>query len=39
MKVNGTLFSRFEGGKIIEEWEILDQLSLAGQLGVACWPA
>jgi len=39
VKVNGTVFSRFEGGKIIEEWEILDQLSLIEQLGVACLPA
>jgi steroid delta-isomerase-like uncharacterized protein len=39
VKVNGTIFSRFEGGKIIEEWEILDQLSLFEQLGMACFPA
>ena len=39
VKVNGTVFSRFEGGKIIEEWEILDQLSLFEQLGMACLPA
>lgn len=36
--VNGTLFSRLESGRIIEEWEVLDQLSLFAQLGVLSLP-
>ena len=32
--VNGMVLSRFEEGKIIEEWEILDELTLLQQLGV-----
>lgn len=35
MKVNGTTFSRFEAGRIIEEWELLDELTLTRQLGIA----
>ena len=36
---NGMVLSRFEDGKIIEEWEILDQLSLFEQLGAVSLPA
>jgi steroid delta-isomerase-like uncharacterized protein len=36
---NGMVLSRFEDGKIIEEREILDQLSLFAQLGVVSLPA
>lgn len=39
MTVNGTVLSRFEEGKIIEEWEILDQLAMYQQLGVISMPA
>lgn len=38
VKVNGTVFSRFEGEMIIEEWEVLDQFSLFEQLGVLSLP-
>lgn len=38
VKVNGTVFSRFEGGQIVEEWEVLDQFSLFEQLGVLSLP-
>ncbi len=34
MKVSGIILSRFENGKIIEEWELLDQLTLFKQLGI-----
>jgi steroid delta-isomerase-like uncharacterized protein len=34
VSVNGMIRSRFRDGKIAEEWEILDQLSLFEQLGV-----
>ncbi|MEE4272895.1 MAG: ester cyclase [Thermoanaerobaculales bacterium] len=34
IRVNGMVRSRFRDGKIAEEWEILDQLSLFEQLGV-----
>jgi steroid delta-isomerase-like uncharacterized protein len=37
--VNGTVLSRFEEGKIIEEFEILDQLAMYQQLGVISMPA
>jgi steroid delta-isomerase-like uncharacterized protein len=39
VKVNGMTLSRFEDGKIAEEWEILDQLSLFQQLGILSLPA
>jgi predicted ester cyclase len=32
--VHGMVRSRLEGGKIIEDWEILDMLALFQQLGV-----
>ena len=34
VKVNGMTLSRFESGKIIEEWELLDQLNMFQQLGI-----
>jgi steroid delta-isomerase-like uncharacterized protein len=34
VNVNGMVRSRFRDGRIAEEWEILDQLSLLEQLGV-----
>jgi steroid delta-isomerase-like uncharacterized protein len=34
VRVNGMVRSRFRDGRIAEEWEILDQLSLFEQLGV-----
>lgn len=36
--INGMLLSRFEQGKIIEEWEILDQFGLLQQLGGVSLP-
>ena len=38
VKIRGSVFSRFAGGRIVEEWELLDQLSLLEQLGVASLP-
>ena len=38
VSVNGAVFSRFRDGKIAEEWEILDQLSLFEQLGAVSLP-
>lgn len=34
MKVNGMTLSHFESGKIVEEWELLDQLNMFQQLGI-----
>lgn len=34
VKVSGMMLSHFENGKIIEEWELLDQATLFQQLGI-----
>lgn len=34
VKLNGMIFSRIEKGQIIEEWELLDQLTMFQQLGI-----
>jgi steroid delta-isomerase-like uncharacterized protein len=34
VNINGMICSRLENGQIIEEWELLDQLSLLQQLGI-----
>lgn len=34
VNINGTICSRLENGQIIEEWELLDQLTLFQQLGI-----
>ena len=34
VKVHGMIRSRYREGKLVEEWELLDQLSLFEQLGV-----
>ena len=34
VKVNGMILSHFEDGKIVGEWELLDQLALFRQLGI-----
>lgn len=34
IEVHGVVISRFADGKIIEEWEVIDQLTLLQQLGV-----
>ncbi|MCB2263687.1 MAG: ester cyclase [Candidatus Thiosymbion ectosymbiont of Robbea hypermnestra] len=39
VKFSGMILSRFENGKIVEEWEILDQLTMLQQLGVVSSPA
>ena len=39
VKINGMILSHFRGGKIVEEWEILDMLAMFQQLGVVSIPA
>ena len=39
VRVHGVVRSRFENGRIAEEWEVLDQLALLTQLGVVSLPA
>ncbi|MET0065537.1 MAG: ester cyclase [Candidatus Thiodiazotropha sp.] len=39
VNIVGMAVSRFANGKIVEEWEILDQLTLYQQLGIATIPA
>lgn len=39
VKIHGMILSHFEGGKIIDEWEILDMLALFQQLGIVSLPA
>lgn len=34
VKISGMTLSHFENGKIVEEWELLDQLTLFQQLGI-----
>ena len=34
VKVSGMTLSHFENGKIVEEWELLDQLTLFQQIGI-----
>ena len=39
VNVHGMILSRFKAGKIIEEWEVLDQLALFQQIGIIALPA
>jgi len=34
VNIHGMMYSRFENGQIIEEWELLDQLTMFQQLGL-----
>jgi steroid delta-isomerase-like uncharacterized protein len=38
VKIKGMILSHFQGGKIVEEWEILDMLAMFQQLGVVSLP-
>lgn len=38
IKVHGVVISRFADGKIVEEWEVIDQLTFLQQLGVVELP-
>ena len=38
IEVHGFVFSRFADGKIVEEWEVIDQLTFLEQLGVVELP-
>lgn len=38
IEVHGVVFSRFAAGKIVEEWEVIDQLSFLEQLGAVELP-
>lgn len=35
----GVIRSRFENGRIVEEWEVLDQLAILTQLGIVALPS
>ena len=39
IKVHGFVMSHFADGKIVEEWEVIDQLAFLEQLGVVELPA
>lgn len=39
VEFSGVTISRCEGGRIVEEWEIVDMLSLLGQIGALPEPA
>jgi len=38
VKIKGMVLTRFDKGKVVEEWEILDQLGMFQQLGVVSLP-
>jgi len=39
MQVHGVVRSRFEDGRIVEEWEVLDRLAILTRLGIVSLPA
>ena len=39
VNINGMILSRFQDGKIVEEYEVLDMLAMFQQLGVVSLPA